>query len=84
MSDSTIPKIVGTPSYAGGSKRVLTSILSALGAAITILTLLAHFKPMFTVIAGCLTAIVTALNQIYGMTARGPVTTVKPPDAPTP
>jgi len=75
-SDST--KITGTPSYAGSSKRVLTSILSVLGAAITILTLLAHFKPVFTIIAGCLTAVVTALNQIYGLTATGPVTTRKP------
>jgi len=78
MSDSTIPKIVGTPSYAGGSKRVLTSILSILGAAVTICTLLGHFKPVFVYVASGITAVVVALNQIFGMTATGPVTTQKP------
>ena len=78
MNDSTVPKVVGTPSYAGSSKRVITSILSILGALVTILTLLAHFKPVLTYVAGIITAIILALNQIFGMTATGPVTTEKP------
>jgi hypothetical protein len=78
MNDSTIPKVIGTPSYAGSSKRVLTSILSVLGALVTILTLLAHFNPVLTYVAGVITAIILALNQIFGMQATGPVTTQKP------
>ena len=80
MSDSTIPKIVGTPTYAGNSKRVLTSIISALVALATICGLLAHVKPVFTIVGGIITAIVVALNQIFGMTSTGPVTLTPPAD----
>jgi hypothetical protein len=78
MSDSTVPKVVGTPSYAGNSKRVKTSILSILGAIVTIATLLANVNKWFPIIAGIATAVIVAVNQMYGMQATGPVTTEKP------
>jgi len=76
MSDST--KVVGTPSYAKSSKRVITAILAALTALATICTLLANLKPIFTIIGGCITAVIVCLNTIFGLTATGPVTTQKP------
>jgi hypothetical protein len=75
--DSTIPKVTGTPTYAGDSKRVRTSILSILGAVVTIATLLANVNKWFPIVAGIATAIIVAVNQIYGMQATGPVTTTK-------
>lgn len=77
MPDSTIPKVPGTPSYAGDSKRVWFAIFTAVGTIGTLASILGHFSPKIQIAAGIATAICAGINQYFGFKATGPVTMTK-------
>jgi hypothetical protein len=76
MNDST--KIVGTPSYAGRSKRVWFAIFTAIGTVGTVAAVLGHLSKTIAIAGAVATAICAGLNQYFSFTATGPVTTTKP------
>jgi len=75
MSDSTIPKVVGTPTPAASSKRVWFAIFTALGTVGTVAAVLGHLSKNIAIAGAVATAICAGLNQYFGFTATGPVGT---------
>ena len=75
QTDSTKPPVVGTPTYAGDSKRVMFAIFTALGTIGTVAAVLGNLNPKIQIVAGICTAICAGINQYYDFKATGPVTT---------